>query len=73
MIETSPRTLRARLGAAAPAALTLFGTAACGTATHEAAPHGAAVEAVRPGRRHGKHATVARELLQWLNVLPAAA
>ncbi|GAA2411965.1 oxacillin-hydrolyzing class D beta-lactamase OXA-50 [Actinomadura vinacea] len=53
MIKRSSQALRARLGATALAALTVFGTAACGAAAHDAAPRGAAAVAaadhLRPG------------------------
>ncbi|MEU4825611.1 class D beta-lactamase [Actinomadura sp. NPDC023710] len=52
MTKPSSRTVRVRLGATTLAALTLFGTAACGAA-HDSAPRGAAVVAaadqIRPG------------------------
>ncbi|MFF5264272.1 class D beta-lactamase [Actinomadura viridis] len=53
MIELSFRTLRVRLGATTLAALTLFGTAACGAAAHDSAPRAAvavaAADQIRPG------------------------
>ncbi|GAA4364316.1 oxacillin-hydrolyzing class D beta-lactamase OXA-50 [Actinomadura verrucosospora] len=53
MIKPSSRTARFRLGATALAALTLFGTAACGATAHDTAPRAAAAVAaadqIRPG------------------------
>ncbi|GGQ28795.1 beta-lactamase class D [Actinomadura coerulea] len=53
MIRPSSRTARVRLGATALAALTLFGTAACGATAHDSAPRAAAAVAaadhIRPG------------------------
>ncbi|MEU8303114.1 class D beta-lactamase [Actinomadura sp. NPDC048955] len=53
MIKPSSRTTRVRLGATALAALTLFGTAACGAAAQDSAPRGAtavaATDQIRPG------------------------
>ncbi|MEV0663126.1 class D beta-lactamase [Actinomadura luteofluorescens] len=53
MIKPSSRPTRVRLGATALAALTLFGTAACGATAQDSAPRGAAVVAatdqIRPG------------------------
>ncbi|NYD47403.1 beta-lactamase class D [Actinomadura luteofluorescens] len=53
MIKPSSGTTRVRLGATALAALTLFGTAACGAGAQDSPPRGAAVVAatdqIRPG------------------------